>query len=59
MTDITSLDVHHALHTWKEKGMGMKDCGREGLGLISQSSKVHHSENNAHIISINQIIKQT
>ena len=40
-------------HTYKYKGMGMKEWGKEGLGLISQSSKVHHSKNYAHIASIN------
>ena len=56
MTKNTSLVIHHVLHTCKEKGMGMKEWGMEGLGLISQSSKVHHLENNAHIESTNQII---
>ena len=42
MDDKTSLDEHYALHTSKEKGMGMKEWGKEGLGLISQSSEVHH-----------------
>ena len=49
MTDKTSLAEHYALHTYKEKGMEMKKWGKEGLGLISQSSKVHHSEAYAHI----------
>ena len=58
MTENNSLVVHHALHTFKEKGIGMKEWGREGLGLISQISEVHQSENNAHIESRNQIINQ-
>ena len=58
MTDKTSLAEHYALHTSKEKGMGMNYWGREVLGLISQRSKVHHLENNAHIASRNQIINQ-
>ena len=58
MTGNNSLVVHHALHTLKEKGMVMKEWGREGLGLISQISEVHQSENNAHIESSNKIINQ-
>ena len=38
----TLLDEHYALHTCKEKGMGMKERGKEGLGLISQISEVNH-----------------
>ena len=59
MTDKTSLDEHYVLHTCKEKGMGMKEWGKEGLGLISQNSEVHHLENYAHIASINSFIKKT
>ena len=47
MTDMISLDEHHALHTYNEKGMGMEEWGRKDLGLISQRFEVHHSENNA------------
>ena len=53
MTDNTSLAENYALHNFKEKGMGMKEWGKEGLGLISQSFEVHHSEKYAHIASIN------
>ena len=53
MIDKTSLDENYVLHTYIEKGMGMKEWGKEGLGLISQSSQVHHLENYAHIASIN------
>ena len=47
MTDMFSLDENHVLHTYKEKGMGMEEWGNKGLGLISQSSEVHHSKNYA------------
>ena len=53
MTDKTSLAEHYVPHTFKEKGMGMEEWGRKGLGLISQSSEVHHLEKYAHITSIN------
>ena len=53
MTDKTSLYENCAPHTCKEKGMGMKEWWKEGLGLISQSSEVHHSEVYAHIESTN------
>ena len=53
MTDKTSLSEHYVIHTYKEKGMGMKEWGKEGLGLISQSFEVHHSKKYNHIESIN------
>ena len=53
MTDNTSLDENYSLHTYKERGMGMEEWGKEGLGLISQSSEVHHLEYYAHIASNN------
>ena len=53
MADKNSLDENYALYTLKEMGMGIKEWGKEGLGLISQSSEVHHSKNYAHIASIN------
>ena len=57
MTDMISLADHHALHTCNEKGMGMEEWGRKDLGLISQGSEVHHSEDYAHI-SMNELIHQ-
>ena len=53
MADNTSLDEHYALHTRKDKGMGMKEWGKEVLGLISQRSEMRHLENYAHIESLN------
>ena len=56
MNDNNSLDENYVLHTYKHKGMEMKEWGYEGLGLISQSSKVHHLEDYAHIESKNKFI---
>ena len=56
MNDNTSISEHYVLHTYKHKGMEMKEWGQEGLGLISQSSKVHHLEDYAHIESKNKFI---
>ena len=53
MTDKNSLAENYVIHTYKDKGMGMKEWGKEGLGLITQSSEMHHSENYVHIESIN------
>ena len=44
------------LHTYKDKVMGMKEWEKEDLGLISQSSEVHHLEVYAHIASNNKFI---
>ena len=57
MNDMISLDEHHVLHTFNEKGMGIEEWGRKDFGLISQRSEVHHSKDYAHI-SMNQLIHQ-
>ena len=53
MTDNNSLDENYSLHTYKERGMGMKEWGKEGLGLISQRYEVRDSEDYSHIESNN------
>ena len=58
MNGMISLVEHHALHTCNEKEMGMEEWERKDLGLNSQRSEVHHSEDYAHI-SMNQLIHQT